>query len=101
MRLGPGPVFVVEMIAAARRWQSYALRAGLVLLLLGALGLVYLNFRGDWLITGGKQRLSLGDYARIGTAFVEAVLGTQLALILLVRPAATAGAICIDKARET
>ena len=29
MRLGPGPVFVHESIAAARRWQLYALRCGL------------------------------------------------------------------------
>jgi ABC-type transport system involved in multi-copper enzyme maturation permease subunit len=86
-------------MAAARRWQGYALRAALVFVLLGALGIVYLNFRGDWLITGGKQVVSLGDYARIGAAFVDAILGTQLALILLVAPAATAGAICIEKAR--
>ena len=34
MRMGLGPVFAYERLAASRRWQGYALRSLLVLLLL-------------------------------------------------------------------
>jgi ABC-type transport system involved in multi-copper enzyme maturation permease subunit len=98
-RLGPGPVFGVELVAAARRWQSYALRALVVAIILAALGLVILNYHDNWFVSMNRPTMSLGDYARVGTIFVNTVLATQLALILLVGPAATAGAICIDKAR--
>ena len=37
--------------------------------------------------------------AQIGQAFYIAVAGTQLALVMLAAPAATAGAICLDRAR--
>jgi hypothetical protein len=40
-RIGMGPVFVYERIAASRRWQGYALRALFLLTLLVALLLVW------------------------------------------------------------
>ncbi len=39
--------------------------------------------------------------AELGEWFFQAVIGTQLTLVLLAAPAATAGAICIDRARGT
>jgi ABC-type transport system involved in multi-copper enzyme maturation permease subunit len=39
--------------------------------------------------------------AEIGGLFYAAVMGTELTLVLLAAPAATAGAICIDRARGT
>ena len=39
--------------------------------------------------------------AELGEWFFQAVIGTQLTLVLLAAPAATAGAICLDKARGT
>jgi ABC-type Na+ efflux pump permease subunit len=95
MRFGPGPVFGVEMVAAARRWQTYALRAGLVLFLFITLAIVWANdsrVRSD-------GSVSLNQYAELGASFATGILSTQLALVLLAAPAATAGAICIDKAR--
>ncbi len=94
--IGPGPVFRVEMIAAARRWQTYALRAALIAVLLCSLIVVWAS---DRRFSRTNSRLTLNEYAAIGTEFTNAILGTQLALVLLAAPAATAGAICIDKAR--
>jgi ABC-type transport system involved in multi-copper enzyme maturation permease subunit len=37
--------------------------------------------------------------ASVGQSFFYAIVGTQLALVLLVAPAVTAGAVCLDKAR--
>ena len=39
--------------------------------------------------------------AELGEWFFQAVIGTQMTLVLLAAPAATAGAICLDKARGT
>ena len=39
--------------------------------------------------------------AAVGERFFLAVIGTQMALVLLAAPAATAGAICLDRARGT
>ena len=39
--------------------------------------------------------------AELGEWFFQAVIGTQLTLVLLAAPAATAGAICLDRARGT
>jgi ABC-type transport system involved in multi-copper enzyme maturation permease subunit len=93
--IDPGPLFKIELVAAARRWQTYALRAALVLALLSALFLVYIN---DWRRLTG-QKLSINDYAEMGQSFAFTVLATQLTIILLAAPAATAGAICLDKSR--
>ena len=39
--------------------------------------------------------------AEIGRLFCGAIMVTQLAMVLLVAPAATAGSICLDRARGT
>src|SRR5688500_12335915 len=92
-RWGLGPVFVFEWLVASRRWQMYAVRALVVGVLFGALLLVWEaelrdRFRLD------PQPLSYKDYGRIGTMFFYAVIGTQLSLVLLAAPGATAGAVC-------
>ena len=92
-RWGPGPVFAFESLAAARRWQTYALRSIYVALLLAGLTLTW----------GPSNRTihSLAEAARIGQTLLYTVIGVQLAVVLLAAPAATAGAICVDKARGT
>lgn len=90
---GPGPVFAYEWVVSSRRWQTYALRSGFVALLLAALVVVWSGRGGG----GGRLRGS----ADIGEAFFVAVVGTQLTLVLLAAPAATAGAICLDRSRGT
>lgn len=93
--LGLGPVFAYEWITSTRRWQGYALRSSFVLALLVALTVVW---RGRM---RGLDETSLRDLARLGESFYLGVTGTQLTLVLLAAPAATAGAICLDRARGT
>ena len=94
MRLGVGPVFEFESLVTARRAQTYAVRAGALALLLAGLCVV------QWFNEGGRPVTVVGQ-ARLGSTFFYAIVGTQLAFALLVAPAATAGAICLDKARGT
>src|SRR5262245_26959124 len=94
MHIGTGPVFALEFRAGARRWQTYAVRAGVVGILFAALWLVW-----NSIVDRHRGGLSFKQYAEVGESFYYAVLGTQLALILLAAPGAAAGAVCIDKLR--
>src|SRR5262245_41349473 len=97
-RWGLGPVLAVEWRLAARRGQMYATRAAVVGLLLAVLVVVWESeIRRPQPFA--PQPLSYKDYSRIGEAFFDAVIGTQLAVILLAAPGATAGAVCLDKTR--
>jgi len=102
VRWGPGPVFVYESIVATRRWQLYALRFLFVLGLLSALAMGWymtcLMDRPAGMNAGG---LTMRQLASLGQYFFYAIATTQLALVLLVAPAATAGSICIDRGRGT
>src|SRR5262249_27721071 len=90
---GPGPVFAYEWLTASRRWQGYALRSLLVLLLL-------LGLSGVWLGShDGAGELSVQQLAEIGRGFYAVTTLIVLGLVGLAAPAATAGAICLDKAR--
>ena len=90
---GLGPVFAYEWLTASRRWQGYALRSLLVLLLL-------LGLSGVWLGShDGAGELSVQQLAEIGRGFYAVTTLIVLGLVGLAAPAATAGAICLDKAR--
>ena len=93
MRLGPGPVFVFEGVTSARRWQIYAVRALFVTGLLAAM--VVVRIAQDER-SGGT---TIQAQARIGESYFYALIGTQLALVMLVAPAFTAGAICAHSTR--
>jgi ABC-type transport system involved in multi-copper enzyme maturation permease subunit len=92
VQVGLGPVFAYEWIALSRRWHWYALRSLFAGMLLVAL-LVILS--GSHVSYGG---MTFHDLAKLGEWFYIAVIGTQLTLVLLAAPAATAGAICLDRA---
>ena len=94
MRWGLGPVFVYECLAHSRRWQTYALRSLGVALLLLAMATI---------ATSSPVAInnSARDYASLGEAYFAAMIGVELALVMLIAPAATAGAICLDRARGT
>ena len=98
LRLGPGPVFVYEWLTAARRWQPYAMRALFVGAILVGLCLV-------WSQVSREHRpdapVSIQELARYGSAIYRMIAYVELTLILLAAPAATAGAVCLDKARGT
>ena len=90
---GLGPVFAYEWLTASRRWQGYALRSLLVLLLL-------LGLSGVWLGNhDGTGELSVRQLAEIGRGFYAVTTLILLGLVGLAAPAAAAGAICLDKAR--
>jgi ABC-type transport system involved in multi-copper enzyme maturation permease subunit len=95
-RFGLGPVFVYECVTAARRWQMYAQRAGAAVVLLMAVYLVWLST-----VPSGGYNVSHSEYAKIGESLFYGFFSTLISVILLAAPAATAGAISIDKARGT
>jgi hypothetical protein len=95
MRWGPGPVFIYECLAGSRRWQTYALRSGGVAALLLAMGLIALSTPVP------RGAISAGTYANLGEGYFYVLIGVELALVMLAAPAATAGAICVDRARGT
>src|SRR5260370_14269349 len=82
--LGLGPVFVYEWLTTSRRCQFYAARSFLVAILGVGLGLV-------WNMKLGDQPLTISALAKTGESFFYALVGTQLALVLLAAPAYTAG----------
>src|SRR6516164_3357632 len=93
VRWGLGPVFALESLMAARRWQYYALRSVYV-------GLLLLGLTLTW---GPAERTirSLADAAMIAEIFFHTLIIVQLGLVLLAAPAATASAVCVDRARGT
>jgi ABC-type transport system involved in multi-copper enzyme maturation permease subunit len=92
---GPGPVFEFERIVASRHWRGYALRSLFVAALLAALVLIWTTR----VVRPGVSRNN--QLAQLGEMFFIALTGTQLTLVMLAAPAATAGAICLDRARGT
>lgn len=101
IRLGPGPVFVFESLILARRRQVYAGRALFVLVMLIGLFLAWQSAVPDSSLgMNGGAVLSIDDMASAGETFFCTLAGIQLAMVMLVAPAATAGAICQDRARQ-
>ena len=92
---GPGPVFKYERAVASRHWRGYALRSLFVAALLAALTLIWTTREA----TPGASRTN--QLARLGEMIYIALTGTQLTLVMLAAPAATAGAICLDRSRGT
>jgi ABC-type transport system involved in multi-copper enzyme maturation permease subunit len=94
-RGGFGPVYASEWLTATRRWQMYAGRSTFIGLILLGLGIVWGNY---------AQRADLAEIkvqAEIAQQFYTSVVSIALMMVLLAAPAATAGAICLDKARGT
>ena len=95
MRFGLGPVFAYERLVNARRWQTYATRSFAVTALLVAMGTIATS-DSDLLVGNSAQ-----DYAKLGESYFYALVGVELALVMLAAPAATSTAICLDRARGT
>lgn len=92
-RFGLGPVFAYEWLAQSRRWQFFATRSVFGLGLLAAMGVVW---AADPQL---RATPSLQAYSALGQKLFLGMTGVQLALVLLAAPAATAGAVCLDKQR--
>ena len=95
MRWGLGPVFFYECLANSRRWQTYAIRSAGVALLLAAIATIAMPS------TTIDPRYAWREYAALGESYFYGVIGVELTLVMLAAPAATAGAICVDRARGT
>ncbi len=95
MRWGLGPVFIYECLTNSRRRQTYAIRAFGVAALLVAMGTIAASQDALW------EGRSVKEYADLGESYFYPMIGMELALVMLVAPAATAGAICVDRARGT
>jgi len=99
-RVGPGPVFVYESLILARRWQVYAGRAFFILAILVGLALAWWVNVEIWSTTTTSTTAdTLRALANAGESFFYAVAGIQITIVFLVAPAATAGAICQDRAQ--
>jgi len=95
MRWGLGPVFIYECLTSSRRWQTYAARSFGVSVLLVAMATI------AWSNDAMRADRSMREYAGLGEAYFSALIGVELALVMLAAPAATAGAICLDRSRGT
>ncbi len=95
-----GPVFAYESLLTARRWQVYAGRALFVAVILIGMTIVWVTKDHN----SGPVVVPLTPYqqfAKLGEYFFYAMAGIQVSLVMLTAPAATAGAICMDRARGT
>jgi len=86
-----GPTFSIEARGIARRWQAYAVRSLFVVGLFVALAFGFFIER--------QQKSSARGAAQTGFWFFAAISIMQLAVVLLIAPAATAGSVCLDRAR--
>ncbi len=95
MRWGLGPVFFYECLTNSRRWQTFAMRSAGVALLLAAIATIAISSATI------DPRQSWREYAALGVRYFYDLIGVELSLVMLVAPAATAGAICVDRGRGT
>jgi ABC-type transport system involved in multi-copper enzyme maturation permease subunit len=86
-----GPAFFIEWRALARRWQGYAARSLFVAGLVAGLAF------GIWV--DAAQRASRRGWHQTGFWLFAGITSTQLALVLLLAPATTAGSVCLDATR--
>ncbi len=98
MRLGPGPVFVYEWLISTRRWQLYGLRTAFVGIILVGMILVW---HESHKFASTARVISIQTLAKYGEELYETIVSVELTFVLFAAPAATAGAICLDKARGT
>jgi ABC-type transport system involved in multi-copper enzyme maturation permease subunit len=101
LRFGPGPVFVFESLVLARRRQLYMCRALFVFAVFVGLATAWYSTRAGpaRAVSNIRPVAALQMLALAGENFFYAMAGIQLAMVLLVAPVATAGAICDDRSR--
>jgi len=85
-------VFAYEWLVTSRRWQMYAMRSTLVALL--GIGLTFV-----WWHEVPGYAPTIRSLSSAGQFFFNALVSIQLVIMLLIAPAATAGAMAGEKAR--
>ncbi len=98
MRIGPGPVFVYEGMLAARRWQTYAVRAVVVAAILIGLWLTWQSLTRNM---AADRVVKIRELATFGDSIYTTIAMIELTMVLLIAPATTAGAVCLDRSRGT
>jgi|GEM_PF-742140 len=94
--VGLGPVFRVEWMVNARKWHGYAARFFFGLALLFCITITSWSIGS---LTSNHGIVTVGILSQFGEWLFEIMGTTQLLMVLLAAPAATAGAICQDRAR--
>jgi ABC-type transport system involved in multi-copper enzyme maturation permease subunit len=95
-RLIGNPVTMKELRARMRGVRTYVILTIYLALISGLVGIIYLSF-----VSAENQRLSPDTYQLIGKTIFGVVLALQFALISVIAPALTAGAIASEKERKT
>jgi len=86
-----GPVFDLEWKRMARRWQMYAARG-----LVGLAVLIGIYVVWRWHV-GSAHTVTARQAALVAESCICALITVQLAIVLIVSPVATAGAISDEK----
>jgi ABC-type transport system involved in multi-copper enzyme maturation permease subunit len=92
-------VFVYESLLAARKRQVYALRSLFVAVLLFGIWSSWQSLENQYGSYANNPALQRQVLSQLGQRVYNAVAPIQLAFVLLAAPAATAGAVCLDRAR--
>src|SRR5690242_13352176 len=95
MALRLGPVFETELKIGARRWQVFAGRSFFVATLVCGMAAIW------WSYLDPHWSIGIRNQAKVGESYFYAMVGVQLALTMIVAPAATAGAVCVERSRGT
>jgi ABC-type transport system involved in multi-copper enzyme maturation permease subunit len=100
-----GPVLLFEMMRTGRRRRFFLLRAAYAFMLLGILLCVYCSWFLDrrltfWEMMRGAS-LRAHDLAEFAGSFFYVFMSVQFLTVLWLTPAYTAGAIAVEKERQT
>lgn len=91
-----GPMFACEWRVACRRGHVFLLRSVFVVILLAGLWIAWMSA-----VNRAVPQSPIRLLADLGAAIFAAFTVVQLALVMLVAPGVTAGAVCQDRARGT
>ena len=100
-----GPVLLFEMVRTGRRRRVFLVRAAYSLILLGILLVVYWSWFLDrrltfWEMMRGAS-LRAHDLAEFASSFFYVFMAVQFLTVVWLTPAYTAGAIAVEKERQT
>jgi len=100
-----GPVLLFEMVRTGRRRRIFLVRAAYAFLLLGILLVVYWSWFLDrrltlWELLRGVS-LRARDLAEFTSSFFYVFMAVQFLTVVWLTPAYTAGAIAVEKERQT
>ncbi|BBO34091.1 ABC transporter permease [Lacipirellula parvula] len=95
-----GPIFQVELVAAARQGRQYLVRVIYALIILFVLWVSYSSMSQMQRISGGDAP-SISEVAQMATTFFVAFSWVQLLGIIAIAPAMAVGTIATERERRT